>query len=316
VPNKLSDNAHERGIDIHYEVSRDPLRLMMVGAGLHAKTKVRYALEACRGKFPCVSCGFKEARREADVTLHTKLEWDPSWKLRSTTTLLPVDYAKRCEVTWLNIDITKRFVAPVVEQQLMAAARIIDRNTPALAAMHPYAEQVWSSLQTPVELAPRTWLVFEPSEVALTPITGSGHTVTTTLELRALTRIVVGSKPYVAQKPLPSLRSGGAKQGAMRVPFDLELPYDDATAYISSEVAGKTFMIEGKPLKIETIRLAPAGGGKVLIEASIDYRGGGLRKYKGLIFLEGTPRFEAATSMIDTSDTTAHDAIKTLGDTG
>jgi len=35
-----------------------------------------------------------------------------------------------------------------------------------------------------------------------------------------------------------------------------------------------------------------------LIEASIDYRGGGLRKYKGLIFLEGTPRFDATTSMI------------------
>ena len=299
VPNTFADKARERGIDIRYEVARDPLRLNMIGSGLHAKTTVRYALEACRGRFPCVSCGFREARREADIALHTKLEWDPSWRLRSTTRLLPVNYAKPCEVTWFDIDVTKRFVAPVVEEQLTAAARIIDRNTPGLASIRPHAEQVWTSLQTPVELAPRTWLVLEPAEVTLTPITGSGTTITTTLALRAMTRVVVGEKPVVARKPLPALQSGAAgSHPAVRVPFDLELPYSDASRLIAKETLGKTFKINGKPLTIESIRLAPAPNGKVLIEASIDYRGGGLKNYKGLIFLEGTPRFDVATSSI------------------
>jgi hypothetical protein len=300
VPNKFSDTAHERGIDIRYEIARDPLQLRMVGAGLLAKTTVHYAMEACRGTFPCVSCGFKEARREADITLHTSLAWDPAWRLRSKTTLLPVTYEKPCEVTWLNIDITRRFVAPVVEEQLNAAATIIDRNTPTLATLRPRAEQIWTSLQTPVELAPRTWLVLEPTDVALAPITGSGVIVTTTLDLRAMTRVVVGGKPAVARKPLPPLRSiaANAPGSGVRVPFDLELPYDDATHLISDEVAKKTFRIDGKPLTIDSVRLAPAANGKVLIEASIDYRGGGLRNYKGLIFLEGTPRFDAATSEI------------------
>ena len=299
VPNKFSDKARERGIDIRYEVARDPLRLNMVGSGLHSKTTVRYALEACRGRFPCVSCGFKEARREADITLHTKLEWDSAWRLRSTTTLLPVNYAKPCEVTWFDIDITKRFVAPVVEDQLNAAAKIIDRNTPALASIRPHAEQVWTSLQTPVELAPRTWLVIEPQDVALSPLSGSGVVITTTLQLRALTRVVVGDKPVIARKPLPALKSGAAgSQPAVRVPFDLHLPYEDATALVSKEAAGKTFKVNGKPLTIDQIRLAPAANGKVLIEAAIDYRGGGLRTYKGLVFLEGTPQFDVATSAI------------------
>jgi len=298
VANKFSDTARERGIDVRYEVARDPMTLQMVGGGLHAKTTVHYAMEACRGKFPCVSCGFGEARREAEITLHTKLEWDPSWRLRSTTKLLPVDYAKPCEVTWFDIDITRRFVAPVVEQQLNAAAKIIDRNTPALATIRPHAEEVWASLQTPVELAPRTWLVIEPSEVALTPITGTGLDVTSTLGLRALTRIVVGDKPVVAHKPLPQLRVAASAGSGVRVPFDLELPYDDATRIVSAEVAGKTFLVDKKPLKIDRIRLAPAANGKVLIEAAIDYRGGGLRNYNGLIFLEGTPQFDVATSSI------------------
>ena len=300
VPNQLSDTAKERGIDIRYEVARDPLKLQMIGSGLLAKTTVHYAMEACRGKFPCISCGFKkEGRREADITLHTKLAWDPSWRLTSTTKLLPVNYEKPCEVTWLNIDITRRFVAPVVEQQLNAAARIIDKNTPALATIRPHAEQVWTSLQTPVEIAPRTWFVLEPSEVTLAPITGSNLTVTTTLGLRAMTRIVVGSKPTATRKPLPQLSgAAGSQPAGLRVPFDIELSYDDATRFISNEVAGKTLTIEGKPLTIVSILLRPSTSGKVLITASIDYRGGGLRNYKGLIYLEGTPRFDTATSMI------------------
>ena len=308
VPNKFSDTARERGIDIRYEVARDPLKLHMVGSGLHSNTTVRYALEACRGRFPCVSCGFKEARREADITLHTKLEWDSAWRLRSTTTLLPVNYAKPCEVTWLNIDVTKRFVAPVVEEQITAAARVIDRNAPSLASIRPHAEKVWTSLQTPVEIAPRTWLVLEPAEVALSPLSGSGTTVTTTLELRALTRVIVGDKPTVARKPLPSLRSGAAGSqpavppAGIRVPFAVDLPYSDATALVSKEAAGKTFRIDGKPLTIDQIRLSPAAKGRVLIEATIDYRGGGMRNYKGLVFLEGTPRFDAATFAITFPD--------------
>ncbi|HYH05996.1 MAG TPA: DUF4403 family protein [Thermoanaerobaculia bacterium] len=291
IESKFSGREKERGIDVRYEVARDPLQLKMIGAGLHTSTTVKYALEACRGRFPCISCGFNEARRVADITLQTKLDWDPSWRLRSTTRLLPVHYAKPCEVTWLDIDITRRFVAPVVEEQLTAAARILDRQTPAQTNLRPRTEQIWSSLQQPVELAPRTWLVLEPTDVALSPISGSGANVTSTLTLHATTRVVVGEKPATARKPLPALRVANAVPDGMRVPFDLELPYDEASRIATRDYANRPMKIGGKPLTIETIRLLPAGSGRVQVEAKIDYRGGGLRNYRGLIYLQGTPTF-------------------------
>lgn len=324
VPVTFADTQKERGIDVRYEVAREPLQLKMIGAGLHSTTTVKYALEACRGRFPCISCGFGEARRTADITLHTKLEWDASWKLRSTTRPLPVHYGKKCEVTWFDIDITRRFVAPVVEDQLAIAARTIDRNVPQLAAVRTHAENIWTSLQTPVEIAPRTWLTLEPSEVSLTPITGSGLDVTSTLSLRALTRVVVGAKPAVAPKPLPPLRVAAAMPAGMRVPFDIELPYEDASQLAARELAGKTFTVDGKPLRIESLTLRPAPGGKVLVEAAIDYG----RTYRGNVFLEGTPRFDTATSslvfpdleysldpkrrglLVRIAERTAHDSIR------
>lgn len=302
VEKTFKDTQRERGIDVRFEVAREPLTLQMIGSGLHATTTVKYALEACRGRFPCVSCGFGEPRRVAEIRLQTKLDWDPAWRIRSTTRPLPVHYAKRCEVTWFDIDITKRFIAPVVDAQLQMAARTIDRNTPAVATIKPHAEQIWTALQTPFEIAPRTWLVLEPSEVALTPITGSGLTVTSTLSLRALTRVVVGDKPPITRKPLPALKVANASGAGLRVPFDLELPYADATRLATKEVAGKTFRVNGKPLTIASIALSPAPNGRVLIDAQIDYRGGALRNYRGPIQLEGSPRFDAATGSVIVPD--------------
>jgi hypothetical protein len=294
VLNTFSGKGEERGIDVRYEVARDPIVLEMIGGGLHASTTITYALEACRGRFPCVSCGFGEARRVADIRLQTKLDWDPSWRLRSSTRLLPVHYAKPCEVTWLDIDITRRFVAPVVEQQLGNVARIIDQSTPSLTNLRPRAEQIWTALQAPVELAPRTWLVLEPSAVGLTPISGSGQTVTSTLVLRAQTRVTLGDRPATARRPLPPLSTiAPGAQPAVRVPVDVQLPYGEASRFVP-----KTNTVDGKPLTINTLKLSPAGNGRVLIEADVDYRGGGIRNYRGAIFLEGTPRFEAATSRI------------------
>lgn len=303
VPKTFADKQRERGIDVRYEVARAPIQLQMIGSGLHSSTTVKYGLEACRGRFPCISCGIGEARRVADIKLHSKLEWDPAWRLRSTTRPLPVNYAKRCQVTWLGIDITRRFVAPVVEDQLRQTARIIDRNTPMHTNIRPNAEQIWTALQTPVELAPRTWLVLEPSDVALTPISGSGAMVTSTLLLRAQTRVVVGEKPVVALRPLPALKTAAAGSPAgVRVPFDLDLPYEEASRIATRDFAGKTYQVNGRPLIVESIRLAPAPNERVLVEAMIDYRGGTLRNYRGLVFLEGTPRFDPTTRSIVVPD--------------
>ncbi|HEX8172189.1 MAG TPA: DUF4403 family protein [Thermoanaerobaculia bacterium] len=302
VPKTFRDTVAERGIDVTYQVARDPIALQMIGAGLHARTVMHYSIEACRGRFPCVSCGVGETMRQADITLHTKLDWDPAWRLRSKTTPLPVHYAKPCQVTWLGLDVTPRFIAPQVSQQLAIAARTIDANTPALTNIKPYAQQIWNSLQTPFELAPRTWLVLEPSEVSLGPITGAGTNVTSTLSMRAVTRVVVGEKPAPPRKPLPALRLAPPPAGGMRVPLDVELSYADATRLASAEVAGKKLDISGRPLTIESIRILPAANGRLALEAMIDYRGGVLRNYHGLVFLEGTPRFDPPTASVVVPD--------------
>jgi hypothetical protein len=128
--------------------------------------------------------------------------------------------------------------------------------------------------------------------------------VTTTLLLRAQTRVIVGEKPVVKTRPLPALKTGsvGTQPPIVRVPLDLQLPYDEASRLATRDFAGRTYKVNGKPLTVESIRLAPAPNGRVLMEARIDYRGGALRNYRGLVFLEGTPRYDPATTSIVVPD--------------
>jgi hypothetical protein len=288
-----------------YRVLRDPIALNVIGSGIHAMTTVHYALEGCRRTkkpfsdaivmWPCISCGFGEPMRDAWISLTSRLEWDSNWRLRSVTRAAPADFSSnRCQVTFASIDITDWKIGPFINEQLRQAVKTIDANTPKLTNIRPAAQQVWSALQAPIAIAPRTWLVMEPVDVALGPISGSGLSLTSALTLRARTRVVVGEQPAVTPKPLPALRVSQAANGGIRIPFDVELPYDEATRLMMANFAKQTY--EG--VYVDSIRLGPAANGRVSIEMNINYRASFLKRYSGLVFLEGTPLFDPATRSI------------------
>jgi hypothetical protein len=289
---------------VRYKISRDPVALNMISSGLHATTTVHYALEGCRVTqkpfsnettlFPCVSCGFDEPMRDAYVALDAHVEWDENWRLRTRTRARPVEFGDRCKVTFLNLDITDWKLAPAVNEQLQQVARTIDANVPKLTGIRPIAQQIWSSLQTPAEIAPRTWLVMEPLDIALAPIDGRGLEVTSALSLRTRTRVVFGDRPQLAAKALPPLHAARDAAAGVRVPFDVELTWEQASRLLTESFGGRRY----ENVALESLRLMPGKEGKIVVEAAIDYRGGGLKKYHGLVVLEGTPRFDAAKSAL------------------
>ncbi|HXH38315.1 MAG TPA: DUF4403 family protein, partial [Thermoanaerobaculia bacterium] len=191
-------------------------------------------------------------------------------------------------------DITDWKIAPIVNEQLRQAVKTIDANTPRLTNIRPAAAQVWSALQTPIAIAPRTWLVMEPVDVALGPIAGSGLSLTSALTLRARTHVIVGERPAVTLRPLPVLRVSQAANEGIRIPFDVELPYEEANRLMQENFARQTY--EG--VSVNSIRLGPAADGRVSIELNVNYRASFLRHYSGLVYLEGTPLFDPDTRTV------------------
>jgi uncharacterized protein DUF4403 len=291
-----------------YQLVRDPISINMIGAGLHVSATVHYALEGCpvlNGAIrnACISCGFGEPMRDVVIALHSRLDWSETWSIRPHTAAQPLEFRNRCTVTFLGIDITDWKLRPILEEQLAAATTLIDASAPKLASIKPQAQQIWTALQQPNPIAANTWLVLEPSDVALAPIRGAGLNVTSAIELRARTRVVVGPKPAVSQKPLPPLRVATAANEGLRVPFDVELPYDEASRIITEQFGKQKYNLGGgATLAIDAIRLSAGKNGKTNIEAAIDYRGGAFKKYNGLVYLEGVPSFDPASGSVVVTD--------------
>jgi Domain of unknown function (DUF4403) len=323
---------------LKYKLLRDPIALNMQGIGLHVTTKVKYALEGCTrtrsaivtGEYrmwPCISCGFGEPMRESLIYLDTYLDWDENWRLRSRTKARPVDFPNRCGITFFKLDITEWKLAPLINQQLQDVARTIDRQTPKLTSIRADAQKVWASLQEPVEVAPHVWLLLEPQDFGVTPISGNGLNVTSTLVLRATTRIVVGAKPAPSAKPLPPLHTTPGVGDGFRVAAQVELPYTEAGRLLTEQFA-RTYKVNGRDLVLRKLALQPGPNGRIEVDADIDYRGGRLRSYSGLIHLEGQPVYDAATATLSitsldysldpkrrnpflkTADRLAHDTVR------
>jgi len=306
IPKTLQSRGYQidaaRHVAIKYEVARGPAGINMIGAGLHASATVRYAVEACpyvNGAIrnACVSCGFGEPMRDVAISVQSRLDWGEGWTLRSRTAIQPLEFGRRC--TFAGIDVTDVILRPMLEEQLTGAAKMIDAQTPRLASLKPEAQQIWTALQQPYPIAVNTWLVLDPAEVALTPIHGSGLNVASTIELRARTRVVVGAKPAGAPKPLPPLRIANSTDRGIRVPFDVELPYAEASRVVTEQFGRRAYNIGGgATLAVDSIRLSAGRNGKANIEASIQYRGGGLRHYDGLVYLEGVPSFDGGNVVV------------------
>ena len=322
------DRSNQFGV--RYQVMRDPIALNMQGKGLHATTTVHYSLEGCRRThnplkggdvmWPCVSCGFGEQPRQAYIDVDAHLEWDAQWRIVSHTTAPPAQFPNRCEVTLLNLDITDRVIAPIVNGQLRDVAKSIDANTPKMTNIRGNAQEIWSALQTPTEIADKMWLVIEPLDFSLGPLTGSGLTISSTMLLRARTRVLLGEKPPTTAKPLPPLRVTQNAAGGLRVPFDVEVPYAEASRLVTENFGAKTYKLSSGDLRVASVRLLPPASDELTIEADIDYQGGLLRNYKGLIYLDATPAFDPVTSSIVltnvdyTLDPKRHNPFLRIGD--
>lgn len=310
IPKTLESRSYQidapHHVAIKFQVIRQPVAINMIGAGLHASATVRYALEACpyvngAVRDACVSCGFGETMRDVAISVQSRLDWGEGWSLHSRTAVQPLEFGKRC--AFAGVDVTDLILRPILEEQLAGAAKTIDAQTPRLASMKSDAQQIWTALQQPYSIAPNTWLVLDPADVSLTPIRGSGLNVAGAIELHARTRVVVGAKPAIAQKPLPPLRTASGTGRGIRVPFDVELPYAEASRIITGQFGKQTYNLGGgATLAIDSIRLSAGTTGKTNIEASIDFRGGGLKRYNGLVYLEGVPSFDAASGNVVVSD--------------
>jgi hypothetical protein len=285
----------QRRYGVKYRATREKMRLNATPDFLEVSTRVHYGIRACRRTYnivsddfamwPCVSCGLDEAPRTAELTVHSKLSWNPAWQLHSSTTAMPARFPNRCRVTLFDVDLTERALAPWIDSELRAVVKLVDRDTPRLTSIRAEADRIWRELHRPQQISATLWLLVEPLSASFSPMTGAGMEATTTLTVLARTRAVSALPPTYVIRPLPPLGSG-YKGESFRVPLPAELTYEEATQRLLAQRELKT--TNGDIVRLGQLKLEPLSPTRLRINTLVEVFRGGKRRFNGQVSLDGT----------------------------
>ena len=150
----------------------------------------------------------------------------------------------------------------------------------------------WEALQSPVKLKDDYYLLLNPEALKLLFPAEHGDASESTLavmELLAKPKIAVGKAPQVISRSTPSISLATVPQGKG---FHLALETEVSFALISGELTdrlkNKTYVMGGRSMTIEGIRVYASGSSAVL-----EVRVSGDRE--GTLYLSGIPQYNAET---------------------
>ncbi|MGI9078378.1 MAG: DUF4403 family protein [Gemmatimonadaceae bacterium] len=275
-----------------YVYRRAALDLSMSGNRISLVTDLRYrARVALPGVGGIGSCGYGADRmKRAQLRLVSELYWRVDWSVGSRQTMLDANLLDPCRATVFNIDASP-LMRRILGAQLERLRQAIDSIIPAVVTVKPAADSLWRTLQEPVQLDSGVWLILSPDAARLSPLTGSGGAVRTTVTLIAHPRVVVGSRPALETSPLPSLALADASPG-IHVPIDIEIPFADIERRATAQLAGET---AGKEARVQRVKVWSAGDTAVV---QVDLFG----KVAGSLYLVGRVAYDPASRILSIAD--------------
>lgn len=285
------------------ELRRGPLRFSFEGNTVSVATEFEYRARAWVRPVLVdigVSCGMGDVRPRLRVRLTTSYDLTPDWHLRTRTRLVelePVtdDERDQCEVSFLRLDVTGRVVAGA-QDALRNALRRLDRDVSRVNLRRPM-QDLWAKLQEPLSIGGGTlWFEIRPLSISVGPVVSEDTALVARLDLLAMPRMTSGARPVSDPLPLPELGRAEEAPDTAMVLIEGVLGYPTATRLLAREVAGRSFGLLWRRVRVDDVTVLPAGRGRLLL--AIRLSGGA----SGVVYALGTPHYDPATDLITVPD--------------
>jgi hypothetical protein len=281
---------HDR-VSVAFEVEREPFEAVLVGDTARISTVLTYAGRAWYDPplLPEIraSCGVdgEGSPPRARVGLSSRLILDEDWVLRSTARVDSVvavsdEDRDRCRITPLNVDVTDTALR-AVRGALEGRTEEIDRRV-AEVDVRSRLQDVWHTLQEPVELTDDVWLLVNPQSVTQGAALGEGSVLTIGVGMMARPLILLGPPPDTVLTDLPTLDHGELEESA-RIRLEGRIHYAEAGRLLIRELEGREVELTGGLVRIREVTLSGIGGGRVAVGITF---GGTAR---GTMYLVGKP---------------------------
>lgn len=277
-----------------YTVERGPFRLQVEGRTAVLQADVKYRAKAWYNPpvLPEISakCGEEGDEPRARLTVETTVQLTSAWTLRPRTRAVAAPLSDpdrdRCKVTFLKKDVTDKVMQGAQEalQQKLTGfdAKLSGFDLPG------ESRRIWDVLGSPLKLTDSLWLVINPSAIRIGMLRLKGDTLVTTVGLSANPRVVGGSRPAVAPRPLPAPQDSTSRPPVLHLLTEGRLPYDVASSILTKELRGTTIKVAGQQLVLDSLHLIGVGDGRVAVGLAVH---GSVR---GVLYAVGRPAYDTA----------------------
>jgi hypothetical protein len=244
----------------------------------------------------------KDAEAGLTLRLRSRMTLRSDWRLATTTTVEGYEWTDNpvIRIRMLTIPV-KPIADAVISRQLNTISGVVDRSISSAINVREIITQHWEQLQTPTKIsapgAPqRLWLRFDPSEIYMSPLIGTGDAIKATLGIRAVTETFFGDKPKTgAPKPLPNFKPPAGPDSSFTINLFAEMPFDRATEICREAFVGKTFRSGLQRVTVHDIEIFGANG---LVGIRMDLSG----SIKGTVNVIGRAVYNEQTQTLSIDD--------------
>ncbi len=296
-----SDNSCE-GLSYSYQFLRSPFLISgnkdLLRFSFAAKYKIKASYcakclsDVCLLPTPKFSCGYNESMRKLEIGYLSKIKLLPNYRLSSQTILEKFDALDKCNISFMNIDVTDKLMK-VMRDELTKAGKSVDSQFSAYD-LKPNLQDIWNKLYSAQAVGNYGYFNINPEAISVSELNLNGSKLEMKLGLRCRPVFSTSLVP-VATVPLPNL-SQPTNQSGFKVHTDLVLKYDDLSRLINEKMAGYTYLYKKKKLIVNSIKISGIGNSKLALK--LDFKG----YRKGVVYLVGTPVFNVTNNTFTIPD--------------
>lgn len=309
LPKTFKDNVEQcDGVSYYYKFDRSPIEFKGSGAELNFEVDGKYLLKLnycpeCTSLFNdkgnCIiprvyaSCGVGESMRKVTVGYTTTFSITPDFKFKSNTTLKKFETPDACEITVFKYDATS-LLRKEVTKVLKDLENDIDKQIAGIDIRSSIAD-AWKSLSDPLSMNGYGYLMLTPTSISLGKVRFDGKEALVDLHLTAKPKVVSAAPSNTSAAALPKLSTHKNSDG-FDISLDVIANYDSLSAIFTREIKGQKVVIKDNEVIFDQVKVHGANKNQLNIEVTFS------GKKKGVLYLTGTPVFDAEKQIISFPD--------------
>jgi hypothetical protein len=251
----------------------------------------------------------KDALFRVNISVSSKVSIDQNWNV---ITKSETGFQWR-ERPYLELGPVKIPIGSIIESTINSqVAKInekLDAEITKLVKIKPYAEQYWSMIQNPIVVSEvyKSYLSIKPEFISVSSIKSDGKRMFFYLGMRSDISVNSGEAPKnISYKPLPKLQQQQKNDSVFNIYVGASIAFKDATEIARKEYAGKTLSFDNNKqvVTINDIEIYSNGDkiGVMLNVNGLVKDGLFKKKFKGVVYANGTPSYDEKTQTLFIKD--------------